>query len=403
MEDEIKKQIDGFFEEEVTPDLQKKPEEKKVDDKKKDDKKEKEDILDDKDDEEDLPEFLKSSPDSSKEQKQKGKKPEENIAILRKQRDEYKQKSEKFSSLFGESDPEAIEPLVEFINERAEGPITKEFITELVDDIKKKDDEINEWKQKFENHEKKLQHVDITTSEEFQTKFKKPYEDSSQNLLVQFASVTSDKKVIAPIATKKFHSFLMENAEAIDAITVKQKLKEFKDEFEKESGEEADIPAIKDMMASIRDFADNKQKIRKAYTEWKTVKEEEGKKSALESQQLTEAQKKQARKVRISESTKAFNSFELDLDIEDINIKELFTEEFKEGESFFEGEKEIPAYSELITRGVKARLFDKIAPRLKELLELEKKLQESERQGFSQKGERVFKQNKSKESDWLEG
>ena len=82
--------------------------------------------------------------------------PDESIATLRKQRDEFKKQSEGYVAVFGEHPPEVIKPIMELLIERANGPITPELVTEVLSEFKQSKEEIDQLKTEREEQEKRV-------------------------------------------------------------------------------------------------------------------------------------------------------------------------------------------------------------------------------------------------------
>jgi hypothetical protein len=233
--------------------------------------------------------------------------------------------------------------------------------------------------ERLAENEKKVIDLDIRHSEDFKLNYIKPYNDTAQEMFLDFAQVGSDQKVIAPKATKEFNDFLLGLTE-IDGLKVKAKLNEFAKAFRDESGEEAVLPAVSTLMASIRNYHAARTSMHEAYNDWGNKKKENVQKLTAKQQEEFEKSQKTGRRIRVEESSKAFQEFDLDkFDfIKESELEEIFKEEFELGEKLSRGE-DMPPYRELLTRGAKARLFDKYAPMLKDLISFKEKFDKGER------------------------
>ena len=254
--------------------------------------------------EEDEPEFSAPAKKSSKPDK------EESIATLRKQRDEYKSKLEEYEN--SEININSLKPIVEYLQENNEGVIDEETVEAIVTEIKSKDDEIKQLKDDLAERDKKIAEIDIRYSDDFKSTYEKPYLDAAQSLLVEFATVTKDKKIIAPNATKKLHNALMDGAGELAAVDVKALLLEFKKEYEEESGEEANLPTVSSLMKSLREFGSAKATMKDAYENWSTKKEENSKKTAAEKQREQEEYAKASKRERTKLFNRAYKSFDVE-------------------------------------------------------------------------------------------
>src|SRR5690606_595407 len=112
-----------------------------------------------------------------------------------------------------------------------------------------------------------------------------------------------------------------------------------------------------------------REKMDEAFTNWKSKKQEEEQRSMAEQEQQNEFLQKKTKRERNTLATKAYREFDFDTFdfVDESEVSDFFREEFREGEKIFAGEK-VPPYDAMLTRGVKARLWDKFGPRLKELM-----------------------------------
>jgi hypothetical protein len=320
------------------------------------------------------------SPIFQRDKKKKGATPEESLGILRKQRDEEREKNKRLSSIFGESDPDAVKPIFDLIIEKANGPVTKEFIEEFLSSYKDSENKINLLAKELEEKEKKVSEIDIRYSDDFKASFEKPYGDALQSLYLEFANLDGDK-VIAPNSTKAFNEYLTGEAE-LNGIEVKSALFKFAKAFREESGEEPILPSVTDLMKSIREFNSKRDGLKDAYTNWKTKKKEIEESRARENEETSATQSKAMKRKRVELASKAFQEFESPDFIEDDDVSKMFSEEFKFGEDLREG-KDVPTYDKILQRGVKSRLWDLYKDELAELRQFKASHEKGERNGLT--------------------
>lgn len=346
------------------------------------------------------PEEPEEAPIFTREPKKK-KAPDESFNEIRKARDEAIKEASQFKQLFeGFDKPDVVKPIVEFIKDIANGPVTEDVIVSFLDEVKNKDQEIIELKSKLEEQEKTVNELDVRYSSEFKEHYEKPYRQAAEDLFLEFANVTDDKKVIGPKSTKKFNDFLL-NINDIDGRSVKSALQAFAKEYREETGEEAVLPTINSLMSSLRSFHSNKEKLNEAVSNWKIKKQETQRQYEIRMEQEREALERKSKRERTTLASKAYSEFDFDsIDfIEEDEVKGIFNKEFQAYENILKGEA-VPPYNELLTRGVKANLFDKLIPRLKELMEKESKQKKDERSGLPGGGGTAHHRNKV-EDDWL--
>lgn len=314
-----------------------------------------------------------------RDKKKKGATPEESIAVLRRQRDEEREKNKRLSSVFGESDPDSVRPIFDLMIERANGPITKEFIQSFLDEYKGSETKLSTLAQQLEEKEKQVSELDIRYSDDFKNNFEKPYGDAMESLYLEFANIEGDK-VLAPIATKEFNEFLTSKPD-LDGIAVKAAIVKFAKEFRAETGEEPILPSVTDLMKSLREFGSKRQNLQDAYLNWKEKKKELEENRLKESEETNTVKAKAMRRKRVELASKAFQGFEFPDFIQEEDVSKLFNDEFTFTEGVIEG-IDVPEYDKVLQRGVKARLWDMHQDELVELRQFKASHEKKDRNGF---------------------
>jgi len=326
--------------------------------------------------------------------------PDESLAILRKQRDEEREKNKVFSEVFGENPPSVIKPVFDLIVQGIEGPVTEDAVKEFIENYTGTNKKLQELEDILADNEKKVSEIDIRYSDEFKNDFQKPYEDAAQSLFLEFANVTPDQKVIAPTATKALNDFLLANPDA-SAIEVKAEMMKFTKDYKTESGEDAVLPSVTSMMNSLRQFSSKAASLKDAYLNWSETKKKREIDRIAKSQEQSEFTNKALVAKRKELAGKAYREFDLDRYdfLSEADAEALFREEFNFGEGIRDGK--VPEYNELITRGVKSRLWDKYEQELIDLRAFKEGVEKGQRNDLPGSN-RGTVQNKGEEKiDWL--
>lgn len=343
------------------------------------------------DDESDEPNF-------TKEKKKEKPSKEDSVVALRKQRDELQERVKAYEDTG--ININSLKPILDYVSESADGVLDEDTAKVIVQEIKSKDEEIASLKETLQEKDKKIAEIDIRYSDDFKTKYQEPYVQASESLLLEFASITPDKKIVAPKATKALHDSLIEKSKELTAIDVKAMLSQYAKDFEDESGETASIPTINSLMKSLRDFSNARESMKEAYDNWSSIKKQESDKSMVDREKESEEIQRHKKRERSKLFSKAFQEFDLDaLDfIDEDAAKETFNEEYKFIEKIIADPDKAPGHDELITRGVKSRLWDKHLDNYKRLLALEKEISK----GRKRNDGTANVNNISKDDDWLD-
>ena len=349
-------------------------------------------------------------PDFSREHKKKTEKKEEkpskdeSNAILRKQRDDLAEKNKVFTEVFGENSPSTIKPIWDFVAESIDGGIvTPETVQETIESIRSQQEEIETLRAQVAEKDAAIEKLDIRSSPVFNKKYVEPYKEALSDLFLEFADVGSDKKIIGEKSAIALRDFITDpNNASMDTVSMKAALKQYAESYHKETGEDAKLPSVTDMMKSWRNFQSKRTEMNDAYSNWGIKKKEDEERANNEQLSNQESQARQSKKARSDMASKAFREFpidELSGFMEERDVRDLFKKQYNAGEDILSG-KSVPTYDKVITSYVKADILDKILPRYQELLDLEKRVKEGERNGLH--GTKPIPAGKGQEKDWTE-
>lgn len=322
---------------------------------------------------------------------------EESNGILRKKLDQAESELKTFKEKFSSVPAEAITPYIEYLEKVNDGVIDADAAKKVIEEIEAKDVEIVELRQKLEEKEKRVSEIDVRYSDEFKSKYEEPYKAAANTMLLEFASVSPDKKLIAPNATKKLHDYLAQNSDKIDAMEVKAKLQEYKQDFKEETnGEDVSLPSVTSMMQSVRAFNKAKSDMHEAYTTWGSKKKQDQEQRLAEEERQRDLAYKAGRRERSTLASKAYKDYDIDTYdfIKEDELKEIVQEEFKFGEKVMQG-ADVPPYDTLITRGVNSRLWEKHRDNYLRLLK-------EEEQREPKKGSRLQTNTTKQTKSWLD-
>lgn len=326
---------------------------------------------------------------------------EESNKILRKQRDELQEKLK----AYGDVTPELASAFNEFLQERFKDSIPTadelkgEFL--LVAD---KDAEIERLKTEIQEKDNQLSDIDIRMSPEFKKKYTDPYAQAGEALFLEISNLSqTDGKALAPAETQAFYDKLLK-MEKLDGVAVKQELTRFAAEFKRQTGEDYISPPVSAVMTSLRQLHERRSAMNEAYSNWGQTKSKaiaDRQKEQEQQEKDIRARNERLRKKQAQDAMRSFDRSQLDGFVDDDKFVSTFNKEFQYVESFMKDPTKTPAFSELITRGWKARMFD-------ELLEDWKKLKRAEEEAGKKKkngsrGGGGDTKNEEEEEDWSGG
>src|SRR5690606_34097430 len=268
--------------------------------------------------------------------------------------------------------------IVDYIKENASGPLTDETVQSIITEFRDTKGRYQDLQRIIEEKEQKIKDLDIQHSDEFQEKYRKPYEDAAIALRYEFAQLNpADGSEIAPKSTQDLFNYLTsKEADSLTQPQIAQALARFKAAYKQESGEEPSPISTANVLNAYRQFIKKRTEIANAYQNWSKEKQEAQMRMQAEQEKQHQLLQAKAKRERVQLVTKAYH--ELDRDeidfISEEELSNLFNEEFDYTENAIAGGVNAPTHDVLYQRGVKARLFDKILPEYKELLQLKEKL-----------------------------
>lgn len=302
---------------------------------------------------------------------------EDSIQALRSQRDELQKKLKEYEENLGIS-PAILKPIVDYIKENASGPLTDETVQSIITEFRDTKGRYQDLQRIIEEKEQKIKDLDIQHSDEFQEKYRKPYEDAAIALRYEFAQINpADGSEIAPKSTQDLFNYLTsKEADSLTQPQIAQALARFKAAYKQESGEDPSPISTANVLNAYRQFIKKRTEIANAYQNWSKEKQEAQMRMQAEQEKQHQLLQAKAKRERVQLVTKAYH--ELDRDeidfVSEEELSNLFNEEFDYTENAIAGGVNAPTHDVLYQRGVKARLFDKILPEYKELLQLKEKL-----------------------------
>lgn len=310
-----------------------------------------------------LPEFKRS-----KTQPKPNK--EESMGILKKQYEDLKKEHEELKKglgEFGETQPKVILKLFNKIKESANGPVTEQYVDQYLENLGATDKQIQEFKDQLATKEKKLIEYDINNSPEFVQKFDVPHREAYDSLFYQFAQPIVDAEgkttgYLGDTATKKFHGFLFGKGDKNPA-NIQAAIQTFYKEFKSETGEEPMLINSASIMKGLREFHQTGQARQQAILNWSETKKQAQEQQLVEEQRRKEELGKASRKMRVDASTKAYDTFNHDAFeavFSDEEIQDVFREQFKFTETFYEKPSEAPKFEVLQQNGAYAIIMKRM-------------------------------------------
>jgi hypothetical protein len=314
-------------------------------------------------DELEIPEYVPSG-------KAKGRAPEESVAILRKQRDEARQRIEEQEALLKEKEELLGKSTIDgSVFDEVKKLINKEEVT--TDDLKQifKDyDFTKKEKEALANQlketQERLKDYDIRQSPEFIENYERPILDAQQALAAEIVPIVNGKPVMNKDAAEIMRE-LVDSGE-INAQTVKIAITRIRDAYE-DAGVDYDMPSVKNVLSCLNSVVDLHSEAAKAYQNWEETKIQK----SLEKQEIDQSKqtiiKAKSRQERVVIAKGYMAKLAQSDDYEYIadmygheNAMQVAVSSHNDLSEMMDDPSKAPTYDTLLDLMTKARLFDKM-------------------------------------------
>lgn len=339
----------------------------------------------------------KTPPEKKEEPKGKG----DQIADLRKAKDEAEAKVKELNERIEKEykpleELKSVKPIADHIKSKFE-KLDEESINKYIENNRERKKKLGEIDSKLQEKELKLREIEITQSEDWIENYQRPIIDAKDSLFATVANLDGKGNV----KHQKMINHLSESLLKVDEKTgkpynhtqIKSILTKFAAEYEKETGEEYEIPHIEDVKKSVDTFISRYISAHNAKTNWEQEKEQKFKANIVkqsEEQKRKTTEELKAREVLV-------NNFINDYDYkkyEEVIGKDDLIIEFKNqhkiiSDASVDPSKQTRNYNDFVELAAKGTLFDKVSEELKNVkLELQKE-KEKTRSGLPGGGTRM--------------
>ena len=325
---------------------------------------------------------------------------EMNFAALRKKTEELENENKKLR----ESAPDRFKPIADILSE--DGIITDKIVKDFVDKYKSTSEEVESLRQDLEKKESLIRDVDIRRSKEWQEGYEKPYQESRKGLYAELVNVDSSGEAVNNELVEEFALGLISHVEEegeVDHVKVKSTLKKFAAQYEEQTGDEYDMPSMRDVISSLKSIVENKSKAESAYQDWE--KASEAKRAELSENEIQEKElvQKENRRSRFESAQKALDEFgEEDMGgFDKSEVESAFTSVFKANEDGISDPSKAMSYGEVVKLQAKGILYQKAIEENKALRDELDEIKGSSRSGFRGGAENSFGKSSRKESEGL--
>lgn len=319
-----------------------------------------------------------------KEEPKKGK--EDQISDLRKAKDDAERKVKEYEDKLKEYDSlkklSAIKPIAEYI-EKKEGKLDEESVNSFITRQRDRKGALKKSEETIKEKEARLKEISLIESDDWKENYQKPINDANDALIATVANFDKDKKIKNPKHVDALIKTLLvvdeKTGEPLSAKEMKPILLQFAEEYEKSTGEEYDLPSIKEVVDSVRSVVSKFKAAYEAKADWdktsETSKKEKVFKAAQEERKRVEKEI-ESRDYVVNKYIEGFDYSKLD----GVISKEDYIAEVKAQHGYFIDAAKDPAkrnreYHDFVELSSKGKLFDRISQELidtKKALEAEK-------------------------------
>lgn len=337
-----------------------------------------------------------SDKDKDKDKDKKKKEKEEQVAELRRAKDKAEKEAEDLKKKLQEI--EGLAPL-----KKVADHIKSRFKTEKVDDEivdkfiehhRERKKSLTEKEKLLAQKEETIKLLDMEKSDEWINGYVKPVRESADSLLATIANIDEEGKIknqeIMGSLMKEL-TILDKDGNPLNPIQVKQRLELFAKRYNKETGEDWDIPPLTMVVSAVKDYSAKIKKAAIAKQNWsKALEDAQKERLYFEAQSQQEAIAREITN-RNFVTDKVIRGFDYD-SLGGIVEEDEFRDLIRENNDYFirllknDDKVQKKQYPDLLIEMAKAQKFDYILARYKELSEEVEKLREIAKGGLPHGG-----------------
>lgn len=323
------------------------------------------------------------------------------IADLRKAKDEaearYKELNDKVESEYKPLEEyKVLKPIADHLKKKFD-KLDDESINKWIESGRERKKKVIEADAKISEKERRIRDIEITQSDDWIENYQRPIIDSKDALFATISNLDSE----GVVKNEKMINFLSESLLKVDDKTgkpynhtqIKSILTKFAAEYEKETGEEYEIPHIEDVKKSVDTFINKYIKAHDAKINWEKVKEQKTKEKIVQDSERI----KRATEEEIKARDVIINSFINDYDFKKydgvIDKDELMIEMKNQhkilSDSYKDPSSQKRSYNDFVEIATKGTMFDKVSEELRQTKELLAKEKEKTKSGLPSGGTRI--------------
>jgi len=295
---------------------------------------------------------------------------EESAAILRKQRDEARQKAQELEEKLGNAEKQGtvFEEVKKLINK---DDVTPEDLQQIFSDYEFTKKEKTALEENLKKAQDRLREYDINTSPEFQENFVKPIQLAADALTAEVCPIHGDEFIPVPPSAQGALTALLESGN-ITPATVKIALNKIKAAYENEDID-YEMPNVRNVTDHLLTIAKGVAAKDKAIAEWETerkIKKQEQQENINHKNSIMKVKSRQERKNIAQEFLNGFvNRDEFEYLADDYGFETVAQEVISQHSyltDVIEDPQKAPTYDKLLEAYTKASLFDKLIEQKKQ-------------------------------------
>lgn len=307
------------------------------------------------------------------EEKKKGKGKDEQVAEIRRQRDDLLKETERLKKIEEEFEKlKGVKPVADYV-EKKFGKVDDEAINKFIEKNKERKNKLGDLEKKYGEKEQTVRDLEITRSDMWIEDYAKPLQKADQDLFATIVMVDKDGQVRYPELFSKLKQTLLtvdKDGKPKNSIQIKQALKEFATEFKQTTQEDYEIPKLTDVTVAVEGAYNKYTTAIKAKQDWEKTTEEKNKERAYDNAQKSKRDTETIilqRGKAVEVVKQQFKYDTLDGLFEEEEVKEEIDKIHDNVVKIMKGEQKPTEYN-IFTEGMaKGALFDKLVEKYKEL------------------------------------
>ena len=296
-----------------------------------------------------------------------------------------------------------LEPVTKYLKDKF-GDVNEESVNKFIEKNRERKNKLTETEKALQEREKQIEDLDIEYSDDWKKGFVEPIKKTQSSLVAKLGTFDREtKRLRHPELFEGLLKTLIQtdkDGNPLSSLEIKGILVSFEDEYKKRTGEDWEMPNLTHVTEDVENLVGKMKAAASARMNWSKAKEEREKDRLFTQAKQQEENIKKEIANRDYLTRKVITEYPIDFD--DVVDKDAFVEDIEDSNNYLKGlltrdkNTKPKQYTDLLVDMAKAKHFDNVVTKYRELQEEVKKLREENKGTIPHGGSRAPKPGQPK-------